>query len=92
MERVQCATGRRTQEFGICGLRAEELARRSAQDGEADSQASTASVKGAQWSQAAGDLCKWGVSPRPYTWPRTGRFRWQCWTKVCSDLFHDTHQ
>ncbi len=57
--RVQSATDRLIQEFGICGLRAEELARRSAQNGEAVSQASIVLAKGAhEISQEWFDLAR----------------------------------
>jgi phasin family protein len=47
VESVQSATAHLTQEFGLFGPRAEELARRSTQNGEAVSQASMVLAKGA---------------------------------------------
>jgi hypothetical protein len=59
VESVQNATAHLTQEFGRCGLRAEELARRSAQNGEAVSQASIVLAKGAhEISQEWFDLAR----------------------------------
>jgi phasin family protein len=48
VESVQSATDHLIQEFGLCGARAEELVRRSIQNGEAVSQASMVLAKGAQ--------------------------------------------
>jgi phasin family protein len=47
VDSVQSATAHLTQEFGLFGPRAEELARRSAQNGEAVSQVSIVLAKGA---------------------------------------------
>jgi phasin family protein len=59
VESVQSATAHLTQEFGLFGPRAEELARRSTQNGEAVSQASIVLAKGAhEISQEWFDLAR----------------------------------